>query len=762
MKVPLSWLREYVSVSASPGELAERLAISTCEVERISHRGVRDVDGNLGLYRVGRVLEAGRHPNADRLQLCLVDVGEPEPRQIVCGAWNFGAGATVAVALPGAVLPDGRRLERAKLRGTVSDGMILSERELELGPDHTGILVLEDGAEPGTPLADVLPLGEEVLEVEVTGNRPDLLSVYGLAREVAALFGAELAPPPGRDPGRAGDEAVDIRIDDLEGCPVYVGRLFRDVRVAPSPPWLKARIVASGMRPISNVVDATNYGMLCLGSPLHAFDFAKLRGGRIVVRRAEPGEELRTLDGDLRRLDPADLVIADAEGAVALAGIMGGLDSEVRDETVDVLLEAANFEPVGILRTSERLGLRTESSNRWEKGVDPYLAEQAARLASELIVELGGARWTGESVVAGELPPRPLVRLRPERTDALTGIETAPERQREILTRLGFEVAEDWTVTVPTWRARDVTREIDLVEEVARFELDRVPFTLPQRQELFGRLTREQRLRRLVEDVLVGCGLSETYTPSLVRVEDAPAGLRLPVPLSAEHAALRTSLLPSLLEAARHNLDAGTTEVALFEVARLYFPAGEELPEERWHVGAILSAGFFRAKGVVEALHEALHVEARFERAREPFLHPGKAARVESGWVGELHPATLPGWSAFQLDLAALFARVPAVVSYEDVISFPPVRQDLAFVVPEAVPADALVEAAREAAGPELRAMRLFDVYRGEQVGAGRKSLAFAVSFQSPERTLSDEDAAELRARIVAALGERFGAELRS
>jgi phenylalanyl-tRNA synthetase beta chain len=360
MRIPLSWLRDYVTVGAPVEELAERLNVSVAEVERIVRRGVADEDGNLGLYRVGRVLEAGKHPNADRLQLCTVDVGEKEPRQIVCGAWNFGAGATVAVALPGAVLPDGRRLERAKLRGTVSDGMILSERELELGTDHTGIVVLAELWEPGTPLAEVLPLSDVVIELETTPNRPDLLAVYGVAREVAALFDAELTPPPGAEPAKLGDEPVDVKIEDYDGGPRYIGRLFRDVRIEASPAWLKARLVSAGMRPISNVVDVTNYVMHALGNPLHVFDFDTLAGGRIVVRRARAGEAFRSLDGVDRKLDPSDLVIADGERAVAFAGIMGGLDTEVRDETTNVLLEAANFEPVGILKTSERHALRTE------------------------------------------------------------------------------------------------------------------------------------------------------------------------------------------------------------------------------------------------------------------------------------------------------------------------------------------------------------------------------------------------------------------
>jgi phenylalanyl-tRNA synthetase beta chain len=763
VRVPISWLRDYVTFDVPVEDVAARLAITSCEVDRIVKRGVPDTDGNLGLYLVGKVVEAGKHPNADRLQLCRVDVGDREPRQIVCGAWNFGTGATVAVALPGAVLPDGQKLEQAKLRGEVSNGMILSERELELGVDYTGILVLEDGPAPGTPLAEVLPLTDDVLELETGHNRPDLLAVYGIAREVAALLDTELGPPPGVDPPRADDEPVDVQVEDFDGCPRYIGRTFHDVQVAPSPPWLKARLLAAGMRPISNVVDITNYVMLGLGNPLHAFDESKLRERRIVVRRARNGQEMRTLDGTVRKLEPSDLLIADAEHAVAIAGIMGSLESEVDDETTDVLLEAANFEPLTIHRTSERLRLRTEGSNRWEKGVDPYLAEQAAKLATQLLVELAGARWTGDVDARRDLPERPVVHLRPERADLLIGLRTEPDEQRAILERLGFEVTPDWNVTVPTWRARDVTREADVIEEVARFRLDQVPYTLPQRTVMFGRLSKEQRLRRTVEEMLVGIGFSEAYNWSLVREDDDANALALPEPLSADQAVLRTTLRRGLIESAQRNVDAGAEDIALFEIARVYLPSGEKLPEERWRVGAICAGGFARAKGAVETLHEALKVELHVEASPEPFLHPGKAARVDSGWVGELHPALLPGrWGLFELDLATLFASVPDVVHYEDVITYPPVRQDLAFVVDEDVPAGALVEAARAAAGPELREMRPFDVYRGDQVGPGKKSIAFAVTFQSSEGTLTDEDAAALRARIVTALADRFGAELRA
>ena len=759
MRVPMSWLREYVTTDASTEEIAARLAISTCEVERIIRQGVVDEDGNLGLFRVGRVVEAGKHPNADRLQLCRVDVGEGEPRQIVCGAWNFGEGATVAVALPGAVLPDGQRLEEVKLRGQSSSGMILSEQELQVGTDHTGILVLDEGPEPGTPLADVFPLADEVLELETTPNRPDLLAVYGIAREVAAIFDGGLAPTPGTDPARAADEPVDVQVEDLERCPRYIGRTFRNVEVAPSPPWLKARLTAAGMRPISNVVDATNYVMHALGSPLHAFDQTKLAEGRIVVRRAEPNEEIRTLDGTLRVLTPDDLVIADAERPVAIAGIMGGEDSEVSEATTDVLLEAANFEPIGIQRSSERLGLRSEASGRWEKGIDPYVAEDAARLCTQLFVELAGARWAGESDVRAALPEPPTITLRPQRTSTLLGLEVAEDEQLRILESLQFVVGSDWTVTVPTWRARDVTREVDLIEEIGRMKLDEVPFTLPARREMFGRLSPEQQHRRLVEDVLVGLGFYEVYTPSLVGEDPDPNALRIPHPQSLDQAVLRTALLPSLIEVARHNVDVGNEGLALFEIAHVYLPNGE-LPTERLHVGGIVQGPFGRAKGAVEAILDAGRASGTYERGEHPLMHPGKTATTPHGVVGELRPGILDGvWSAFELDLDALDRREGW--TYVDVITYPPVKQDLAFVVPEEVLAGDLVEAARQAV-PELREMTPFDVYRGEQVGPGRKSIAFRVAFQSPERTLTDDEAAPLRQRIVEALKSKFGAELRA
>ncbi len=763
MRAPLAWLREYVRVDATAHEIARRLSVSSLEVDRVIDIGVADVGDNLSYLRVGTVVEAVKHPNADKLQLCQLDVGEGELRQIVCGAWNFGVGATVAVGLPGVLLPGfPAPLDERPLRGELSRGMILAEDEIGLGSDHAGIMLLPDGIEPGTPLSDVLPVREQVLDVTPTMNRVDLLSMVGLAREVATLFDGELVPVEVEDPPILHPQWVEVTVESPEACPRYIGRVLSNVTVGPSPMWLRARLHAAGMRSISNVVDVTNYVMHVYGSPLHAFDRSSLAGGRIAVRHARSGEEVQTLDGTIRRVDARDLLITDGEKPVALAAVMGGAASEVHAGTTEVLLEAANFEPIGILQTSERLGLRTEGSNRWEKGVDPYLAEPAAILASRLIVDLAGAELAGSADVHSGLPERPVVRLRPERTDRVVGLEVAPTEQRAILERLGFDVSDDWNVTVPTWRARDVTREIDLVEEIARVVLDRVPHTMPLRRAVAGHLTREQRLRRLVEDMLVGAGFSEAYTWSLVAADPDPAAIRLPDPMSGEQAILRTTLVEGLIAAARENVDAGNTNIALFELARVYLPGGGGLPEERWRVGGIVAGGFEAARGAVEVVYDALHLELRPGRTILPFLHPGKAAVTSAGWLGELHPALLEGtWGVFELDLAELAAPIPERILYDDVITFPPLRQDLAVVVAEEIEAAALVDVALEAGAPELREARVFDVYRGDQVGEGRKSVAIHLSFQVADRTLSDDDAAIVQKRVVAALAERFDAELR-
>jgi phenylalanyl-tRNA synthetase beta chain len=812
MKVPMSWLRSHLAeLPISTEQLAARLAVTGVEVERIALRGLPPVDGNAEHVVAGLVVEAGKHPNADRLQLTRVDTGDGEPRQIVCGAWNFGAGDTVAVALPGLQLPDGRRLEPAKLRGIVSNGMILSERELELSNDHDGILVLGDGYQPGEPLAARLPLSEEVLELEVSSNRSDLLSVRGVARDVAAAFGLELLPLDEHEPPAEGDRStvdwVRIATDDLDLCPRFCARVFQDVRVGPSPLWLKARLNAAGIRPISNIVDVTNYVMHDLGNPLHAYDHARVAGPELVARRARKGERIVTLDGKERELTPDMLVIADADGPSGIAGIMGGAHSEIGDETSTVVLEAANFTRVQVMRTSQRLGLRTDGSNRWEKGVDPYLAPVASQAAARLLLQVApGARMVDEAIdVCGPLPQREQLHLRESRLAAVTGIEVPPAEVTDILDRLGFEptpAADGWDALVPTWRWLDVTREIDLVEEVARIHgLDRVPATLPGGARS-GTLTRVQRVRRALVAAAAGAGLTEAVTPAFLadtwadrlglgRDDPRRDVVRLQNPLSAEHAVLRPLLLPSLLDALVRNVALGRGDVALFELAHVYLPrAGQQLPDEPWTLAGIVhgrlggdgwrrsgeQAGFFLARGVVEAVLRAIghELDVRREPGRDAFLHPGRSCRLlvggeDVGYLGELHPSVVDrndlqgAPAAFELDVDRLCALLPPLPIAQPVPESPPLRQDLALVVGDEAPAAALVRAAREAGGPLLASVRVFDVYRDPAVlGEERRSIALHLTFQAEDRTLTDDEVRPLREAIVAALEQGYGAQLRT
>ncbi len=811
MRVPLAWLREYCDPDLSAEELAERLDMTGTEVERIERIGVGSGDG----FVVGKVLEAVKHPDADRLTVCDVDDGSGEPRTIVCGAPNVATGQTVAVARPGAVMPDGTELRGAKLRGVYSDGMILAEDEMGLGEDHDGIVVLPDELEAGAPLADHLPIVDEVLELEITPNRPDCLAVYGVAREVHAATAAPLAPDPTEvevEPSvaAAAEAYVGVEIADPEVCLRFTARVFEDVEIGPSPEWLKQRLTAAGQRPISNVVDITNYVMLLTGQPLHAFDLDEVRGDEIVVRRAQEGETMVTLDGVERTLTSDMALVCDAEGPSGIAGVMGGQISEVSDSTTRVLMEAATWVGPNIMRTSKALGLRTEASSRFEKQLHPEQAAAGQRLAAQLMVELCGARLVPGELDAYPEPVAPrVVELRPARIAALLGKPIPVDDMQQILDALGFAVEADdedeeaVAVTVPPWRDSDVQREADLIEEVARiYGLDRLPMTLPPRERAVGRLTPSQRLRRRLEDALRDRGLDEIVawsftapeTLARMRLPSAPA-LELVNPLSEDMSVLRPLLLPGLLDAARHNAAHGEPAVALFELAHVYRPDGPlDAPEgspggaepalERHHVGALLTVGapgtwrnppspadFFVAKGLVEALAGVAGVELGFEPGEAPFLHPGRNARVLAGddraigWVGELHPLVAREWdldvaAAFELDVDALVEQAGQVPAYRDVTSYPAVLQDIAVVLPAEVSAAELEQTVRDGGGELLRSVATFDVYEGEQVEEGNRSLALRLEFRAPDRTLTDEEVAERRVAIEAAVAE-IGGRLR-
>jgi phenylalanyl-tRNA synthetase beta chain len=818
VRVPASWLRSYCDPGLTAEEIADALTMAGVKLERLHRVGV----GDPARFVVGRVLESERHPNADRLTVCEVETGKGEPSTIVCGAPNVAAGQTVAVALPGAVMPDGSELGEAKLRGVKSSGMILAEDELGIGEDHAGIIVLPDGLPVGEPLADHLPITDQVLELEITPNRPDTMAVYGVSREVHAVTAAPLAEDPGAaDAEPAGDDRAEhyasVEIDS-QICLRFTARVFEDVKIGPSPLWLKQRLTAAGQRPISNVVDITNYVMLALGQPLHAFDLDRVRGSRISVRRAAEGERMATLDGVERTFNSETALVCDAEGPSGIAGIMGGEISEVSDSTRRVLMEAATWVGPNIMRTSKALGLRTEASARFEKQLHPDLAMAGQRLAARLMVELCGARLVPGTidVYPEPLPPR-VVALRLERMERLLGERIPEQRVKEILARLGF-VSEEGAWRVPSWRYFDVQREADLIEEVARVHgLDKLPTTLPARRQAVGGLTRPQRLHRRVEDMLRDRGLHEAISYSFtsrqalrrLRMGAEPV-LELDNPLSEEQSVMRPLVLPGLLDVARHNAAHGRPGLALFESAHVYRPApeaptnppsrgaggasaGEEsspagaLPaEEREHLAVLMTetapggwrspsrpADFYSARALLEPLMEVARVDWEASEGGPQFLHPGRAALIkargrELGWLGELHPLVTRAWdltdpvSAFDLDFDALVELTGAEIdAYHDVTSFPAVLQDIAVVVDEDVPAQRVEEAVRRGGGELLGRVSVFDLYRGEQVGDGRKSLALRLEFRAPDRTLTDEEVAERRTAIERELGS-LGGRLRA
>jgi phenylalanyl-tRNA synthetase beta chain len=801
MRVPLEWLHAYCAPPLDAQALAERLAMTGTEVERVEHHGVAALEQ----FVVGRVVDARKHPEADRLSVCLVDIGDGEPSQIVCGAPNVAAGQTVAVAKPGAVMPDGSKLGKAKLRGIESNGMILAEDEVAIGTEHAGIMVLEhDGLTPGAPLNDVLPIATDVLVLEVTPNRPDCLGIYGVAREVHAATGSPLAPAPwAEDPGIAGEvQGVEIVVQCPDLCPRFTARVFEDVKIGPSPLWLKARLMAAGQRPISNVVDITNYVMLLTGQPLHAFDLDRVAGARLTVRRAGDDERVETLDGQTRTLDGDMVVIDDADGPTSIAGIMGGARSEVGDATTRVLMEVANWDGANIHRTSLKLGLRSEASTRFEKQLQPEQAMEAQAVAAQLMIELCGARLAPGTIdVGGPGPEPPTIRLRDQRVEGLLGAPISRERCREILEALEFAVADapdGLDVTPPAFRRADVTREADVIEEVARLDgLEKLPATLPSRHGASGRLTPIQLQRRRATDALASQGLHEVVGWSFVGPELASRlrtvggrVVELENPMSADQSQLRTTLLGSLLDIARRNRARGATTLRLFEAGAVYLPNPDgPLPSEPHHVAALLigsvrtptwrspappSADFFTAKGVLGALLDTLRVDWRVAAVQLPFLHPGRAARVHvgagdepDGWLGEVHPLVAAEWdipdtvAAFELDLDAI--GIPDTSAYEDVTSFPEVREDLAVIVADTVTAEDVLSVVREAGAPLLTGAGVFDVYRdAERIGEAKVSLALRLSYRAADRTLTDEEVALRREAIAAALAERLGGSVRA
>lgn len=805
MRVSLKWLQEFVPVTVEAEELAERLTMAGLNVAAVTRPG-RDIKGVV----TGRIAELERHVGADRLLVCTVDTGTSR-WQVVTGAPNVRQGATVALATEGATLPGGVVIKRARFRGVESRGMLCSAAELGLDPrmfppeQAQGVLILDPEVPLGEDIRTVLGLDDAILDIEVTPNRGDCMSVLGIAREVAALLGLELRlPRPAFPEGPESIEGrVEVEIRDARLCRRYAARLFTDVSVGPSPLWMQLRLQFAGIRPIANIVDLTNYVMLELGQPLHAFDYDAIAQGKIIVRQAAPGEKIVSLDGVERELAPEMLVIADPRGPVAIAGVMGGEATEVKPYTRNILLESAYFQPLSIRRTSRRLGLISESSSRFEKGVDPEGCRLAADRVAELVHRLGIGK-----VAAGVVDnyPAPHVRrtvfVRPEWINEFLGTDISADEMRGRLASLGCEVRREGNgllVTVPSHRG-DLHQEADLAEEIARlYGFDRIVPTLPRGVTTQGRRDARQELVRTVRRTLVDCGLMEIVTFSFQgeadfdRLRLPPGdGLRRAVvlknPLRADQGLLRTTLLPGLLQVLAHNHHRRVVDVAVFEVGRVFRPSeGEDLPHERLTLGmaatgvlrgswnqAPLAMDFYFLKGALEALLEVLGISGVYfvPEAGHPTFHPGRTARMlregrELGLVGELHPAVREEFAlparvvAAEVDLELLLDLASPQRTYRELPRYPAVERDLAVLVPEDVPAAEIEEAIRETGGDLLRGVRLFDVYRGSPVPEGQRSLAFHLVFQAPDRTLQDEEVARLVAGITAGLRDRFGAALR-
>ena len=832
MKAPVSWIKEYVDLpdSVSTEALTDRLTALGLKLEAIEAAGA----GITGPLVIGRVLTQEKEPqkNGKVINWCTVDVGDAngtgEPQGIVCGAHNFGVGDKVVVVLPGGVLPGGFAISARKTYGHVSAGMICSAAELGLGDDgsHGIIVVPADGPEPGTDAREFLGFGEEVIEFEINPDRAYALSLRGIAREAALGFeGATFTDPADRDLPAVDDAAYPVEVQDTAGCPVFGARVvtgFDPTRT--SPAWMVKRLEQAGMRSISLAVDISNYVMLELGQPNHCYDKAKL-DGPIVVRRAQPGEKITTLDDVVRELDAEDLLIADGSGPIGLAGVMGGASTEISETTTDIVIEAAHFEPTGIFRTQKRHKLGSEASKRFERGVDPLLPGAAADRVVELLVELGGATAAPGFTLVGEAPVRPAITIEPSLPARISGIDIPASQTIDLLRAIGAEVVEDAdtiTVTAPTWRP-DVNEPHDLVEEVVRIVgYDQVPSVLPRRATGRG-LSRSQRLRRRIGRTLAGNGLVEVVSFPFVG-DSAWEALGLPAddprrstvklanPLSNEAPAYTTTVLPGLLEAAGRNLGRGASGVALFETQTVAMPVEGAAPiygvqrrpteaeldallaaiPTQWsELGVVLAgeyerggwwgparaAGWDDALAVVDRLTGELGVEITVESAAVMPWHPGRCAKVSTkvddsevtlGFAGELHPNVcraygLPARSAaVVLDADTLIRLTPAVTPGPVFSTMPLAKEDVALLVDHSVTVGAVEAALREGAGELLESVRLFDVYTSEQLGEGKKSLAFALRFRAPDRTLTAEETAAARDAAVARAAEATGAVQRA
>jgi len=805
MKASLKWLRDYIDIKLTIGELAKRLNMAGLEV-----KGILTTGGTWDNVVIGEVVALNPHPNADRLKLATVNLGT-EQVTTVCGAPNISLGQRVTFAHIGARLIDPHTgeaivLKPAKIRGVASEGMVCSEKELGISESHEGILVLPPEAPIGIPLGAYL--GDVVLDLDITPNRPDCLSIIGIAREIAALTGEPLRLPGihYEETEESIDSFASVDIVDPDLCPRYCASLINGIKIAPSPSWLQQSLNSCGMRPINNVVDVTNYVMLEYGQPLHAFDYHKLKGGQIIVRRAGNGETITTLDGSERTLNTDILVIADKGEAVAVAGIMGGLDSEVTDRTDAILLESANFNQATIRRGCSRLQFQSEASLRFDKGLNSGLPLLPLKRATQLLLELAGGKAAKGiiDVYPGKPKPKPIL-LTAREVKRLSGLKVNIDGILKVLKALGFECQKgdsgsQVSVSVPYWRS-DVKRSADLVEEVVRvIGYEKIPITrlgspLPQQKSRLTPSAQQSNLKEKLRNILTGFGFQEILTYSLVSLEklqklSPKLELKIPPlkvanPMTKEQEYLRTSLRTGLLATLAHNQKFEEAGIRLFEIGKVFLPQGKDLPEEREMLCAVLSGpraelswqadkeplDFFDAKGVVENILSQLGLKASFENSDDEGLLPGIGANIivgddRIGILGELHPKVAQAFELsnticlIEIDLEKLLTKITGIKEYQPIPRFPAVTRDIALVVDEQVSYRTVGNIIQSF--PLVTQITLFDLYRGEQIAEGKKSFAIRIIYQSPRHTLTDEEVDQIQEQMLARLHQELGATLRS
>lgn len=795
MKLPMSWLSDYTDIEGiSPKEYADKLTMTGSKVEGVEYLGAE-----LDKVVAGKVLSCEMHPDSDHLHVCMVDVGEEEPLQIVCGAPNVAEGQMVPVALNGAVLPGGVKIKKGKLRGVVSNGMICSHEEMGISesllgyePEY-GILVLPDDVKPGMDVKDLYGLNENVVEFEITSNRPDCFSIIGLARETAVSFKKSFKIPEVtfHETSDKITDKLSIDVQDKDKCLRYTSRMIKNVKIGPSPKWMRERLEACGIRSINNMVDITNYVLLEYGQPMHAFDLRHLEGGKIIVRRANDGEMIKTLDEQDRKLTSDDLVICDAVKPVAIAGVMGGFNSEIKPDTTEVAFESATFDAASVRLTAQRVGLRTEASSRYEKGLDYNNTVPAIERACQLVEELGCGEVVGGAIdVIGNVKDAQPIMFRPEKINAFLGTDISTDEMVEILTSLEVKIdMENMMLTPPSFRP-DLVAEADIAEEIARFHgYDIIPTTLLSGESVIGMKNKEQKVEDKINEVLTAQGMSEIYTytfvsPSIFDKLNIPAEsplrntVKITNPLGEDTSVMRTTTIASMMEVLARNYNYRTTSAKMFETAKIFIPTeAGKLPEEPVIITLGMygeNADFFTIKGVCEVLFEQLHIDgvSYIAVTDNPTYHPGRCAEIKVGnkilgTIGEIHPSVSRKFGidtecyVGELNLENILATMNDDVKYHHLPKYPAVTRDFSILLDKITPVAEIEAVIRKAAGKLLDKLELSDVYEGHQIPEGKKSVMYKAAFRADDRSLTGEEADNLHDKIVKKLENALGAQLR-